>query len=72
MIKVYTKYNCMQCKMTKQLLDSLGKKYEVVNTDDEIEELDRLKSLGCKQLPVVEVDGSILFSGFRPSEIKKL
>lgn len=72
MVKIYTKYNCVQCKMSKTLMDSLGIDYEVINVEDEPKYVDRLKSSGFKQLPVVEYNAELLFSGFNPSKIKGL
>lgn len=72
MVKIYTKYNCVQCKMSKKLMDSLGIDYEAINVEDEPEYVDRLKSSGFKQLPVIEYDSELLFSGFNPAKIKSL
>lgn len=53
-------------------MDKLGIDYEVVNTEDEPEYVGRLKESGFKQLPVIEYNHELLFSGFNPSKIKEL
>ncbi|MDT9683397.1 glutaredoxin-like protein NrdH [Streptomyces sp. TRM76323] len=72
MIVLYSKRNCIQCKATKKMLDKIGVEYSEVNTDDNPDYLNSIKSNGFKQLPVIEKNGEMLFSGFRPSEINKL
>ncbi len=72
MVTVYTKNNCMQCKLTKRNLQENGIEYQEVNTDDDEKALDYVKSYGVKRLPSVFVGDELAFSGFSPSEIKKL
>lgn len=42
MITVYTKNNCMPCKMTKRKLQELGVNYKEHNVDEEPEVLEYL------------------------------
>lgn len=72
MVTVYTKNNCMQCQLTKRNLQENGIEYQEVNTDSSKKALDFVKSQGVKRMPSVFLDGKLAFSGFSPSEIKKL
>ncbi|MDN6899560.1 glutaredoxin domain-containing protein [Oenococcus sicerae] len=69
---IYTKNNCVQCKMTERwLLDHGLKEFKVVNTSINHEGLAYVKSKGIKQLPYVETDIRS-WSGFKPQELAKL
>lgn len=72
MIKLYTKNNCIQCKMTKQLLYKLGVEYDEVNINDNPEVIEPLKKLGVRQMPVGMIDDEIVFKGFEAGKIKEL
>ncbi|PWF99385.1 glutaredoxin-like protein NrdH [Levilactobacillus bambusae] len=69
---VYSKYNCMQCKMTKRYLDEHNVAFEERNVNDHPEYLDHLKNQGFQSLPVIESVDLPPFSGFRPAELAKL
>ena len=71
MVTVYSKNNCMQCKMTKQFLDRESIPYQEINIDIDPSYIDHLKELGFSSLPVVETESSA-FSGFRPDQLKAL
>lgn len=53
MITVYTKNNCMPCKMTKRKLQELGVNYKEINVDENLEALEYLMECGFRSLPVV-------------------
>lgn len=72
MITVYTKDNCVQCKMTKNLLKNKDIKYMEINIEDNDVVRSRLKKQGIKQMPAVFKGAKFLFSGFQPSEVNKL
>jgi len=72
MITLYTKDNCVQCKATERLLKQLGIKYLEINIEHNEKVRERLKSMNIKQMPALFRDGKFLFSGFQPSEVKKL
>lgn len=72
MVVLYSKNNCVQCKATKKILNQIGISFKEINTDDNPEYLIFIKDNGFKQLPVLEKDGEMLFSGFRPSDLKNL
>ena len=70
-ITVYTKPSCVQCNATYRALDSKGIEYEVLDLSEDPAALERVKSLGYLQAPVV-VAGDAHWSGFRPDRIKTL
>jgi glutaredoxin-like protein NrdH len=78
MVKVFTKYGCPQCEMTKKVLDENGVEYELFNVEDNEEDLHYVKEvLGYSSMPVVEIrdgeDGfNEAFSGFRPDKLMSL
>ncbi|CAK8054762.1 glutaredoxin-like protein NrdH [Eupransor demetentiae] len=71
-VKVYTKNNCVQCKMTKKFLDQAGIGYEEFNIEEEPQYAQELKDAGFRQAPVVMVPGMDSFSGFRPDQLKQI
>lgn len=68
MIKVYTKNNCIPCKMTKRKLQELGVNYKEINVDENLEALEYLVECGFRSLPVVFLDDEpIITGGFAPN-----
>ena len=45
MVTVYSKNNCVQCKMTKRFLDSNNVAYREINLDEQPEYVDQVKEL---------------------------
>jgi glutaredoxin-like protein NrdH len=70
-ITLFSKNNCMQCKMTKKLLDKEGADYQEINIDEHPDMVDYVKSLGFTSAPVIKA-GDISFSGFQPSKLKEI
>jgi len=70
-IIIYTKDNCVQCGATKSAMDKQGIAYQLINLDREPTELETLKALGYRQVPVVMAEGEH-WSGFRPDKIAAL
>ncbi len=68
-ITVYTKPSCVQCNATYRALDSKGIEYEVLDLSEDPAALERVKSLGYLQAPVVVTDEDH-WSGFRPDKIE--
>ena len=56
MVTVYTKNNCMQCKLTKRNLQENGIEYQEVNTDDDEKALETV--LGS-DIPMPEIKISV-------------
>ncbi|HEL0246989.1 TPA: glutaredoxin-like protein NrdH [Streptococcus equi subsp. zooepidemicus] len=71
MITVYSKHNCMQCKMTKKFLEQHGAVFQEINIDEHPEKVDYVKSLGFTAAPVIETE-QIVFSGFQPAKLKDI
>jgi glutaredoxin-like protein NrdH len=77
-ITVYTKNNCMQCEMTKQILSRKGIEFKAKNVDlmDEDEKeitINYIKEeLKFSSMPVVVIEGKDAFAGFRPDKLEEL
>lgn len=68
---VYTKDNCVQCDMTKRLMDKVGIEYDIVNISQNPEALDKLIELGYRAAPVVITENDS-WAGFNPDKIADL
>ena len=71
MTTVYTKNNCVQCDMTKRLMDKMGVEYDTVNISENPEALEKLIELGYRAAPVVITDNDS-WAGFNPDKIGDL
>lgn len=72
-ITVYTTDPCVQCNLTKNLMDRKGLAYDVVKLQDVPELVERFKDEGLMQAPVVVLgDDGRRWSGFRPDLIEEL
>lgn len=71
MVTVYSKPACVQCTATYWHLDKWGVDYEVVDISTDAEALEKVKSEGFMQAPVV-FWGERKWSGFRPDIIDSL
>ena len=71
MTTVYTKNNCVQCDMTKRLMDKVGIEYDTVNISENPEALDKLIQLGYRAAPVVITENDS-WAGFNPDKIAEL
>lgn len=72
MITVYSQPNCMQCKMTKNVLEREGIPFNEIDVSQNGQALEYVRSLGFQSLPVVEIEGEEPFYGFRPDDLEKL
>ncbi len=68
MIKIYTKNNCMPCKMTKNWFKGKGHTFTEVNVDDNLDGLNELLTMNLRTLPVVFKDGEFVSMGFAPNK----
>lgn len=68
---VYSKENCMQCRMVKKLLTSLDSSFSEVDVMSDDEALSMLKDKGFMGLPVTQ-RGDVFIQGFKPEEIEDL
>ena len=69
---VYTKYDCVQCKMTKKFLETQGIPFKEINIEENTQYVDTLKADGFRQTPVVSIEGMPKLSGFRPDVLKQI
>ena len=72
MTTVYTKSNCVQCDMTKRMMDKIGVEYTTVDIEKNPEELDKLIEMGYKAAPVVMTADGESWAGFQPEKITSL
>lgn len=71
MTTVYVKPSCVQCDMTKRMLDKLEIDYDTVDITQDQEALDMVLSMGFKSAPVV-ITESDAWAGFQPDKINSL
>jgi len=71
MTTVYVKPACVQCDMTKRMLDKLEVDYDTVDITQDDSALEMVLSLGFKSAPVVITD-SDSWAGFQPDKINAL
>lgn len=58
MIKVYGKSNgCANCVVAKETLEKYGIEYDFIDVSQDKESLNLIKSLGYRQVPVIENEG---------------
>lgn len=69
---VYTKPNCVQCDMTKRLMDKIGVQYTAVDIVENPQELEKLVEMGFRAAPVVVADDGTSWAGFQPDKITAL
>lgn len=69
-VKIYTKNDCMPCKMTKRMFDKAGVEYQEINMEHNPSEREKVVKAGFVSAPVVEVDGQYVASGFKPEIVK--
>ncbi|HIX35544.1 MAG TPA: glutaredoxin-like protein NrdH [Candidatus Limosilactobacillus merdigallinarum] len=72
MVTVFSKNNCIQCKMTKMFLKQHKVSFVEHNIDEHPEFISQLKKDGFKATPVVKLPNGKSFSGFRPDELRQL
>ncbi|WP_409021527.1 glutaredoxin-like protein NrdH [Dellaglioa sp. P0083] len=71
-VTVFTKNNCIQCKMTKRFLKENNVEFNERNISEDDNAIDYLKGQGFQAVPVVEATGFDTIAGFRPDMLKKL
>ena len=69
---VYTKPQCVQCDMTKRLMDKIGVEYTTVDIVENPEEMQKLIDMGYRAAPVVMTADGESFAGFQPDRINAL
>ncbi|WP_071130764.1 glutaredoxin-like protein NrdH [Enterococcus timonensis] len=71
MTTVYSKNNCVQCKMVKRYLEAHDVPFQEINIDEQPEKIAWLKSLGLVSVPVVFYQDDMIV-GFNPDRLKAL
>ena len=72
-ITLFSKNNCMQCKMTKKFLADKNVTFEEINIDVETQYIDSLKEKGFRSVPVLTTaDEKVTIVGFRPDQLRTL
>lgn len=71
MVTIYSKNDCVQCKMSKKFLDQHNVAYTEINLDEQPEYIEHVKNLGFSAAPVIETENEV-FSGFQPTKLKAL
>ena len=74
MIKVYSKPDCIQCKMTKKFLMEHDIPFEEIDVLEDESALELIKQHGFFSLPVVTTNDSFDFAwcGFRIDRLEEL
>lgn len=72
MVTVFSKNDCMQCRMTKMFLKQHNVSFVEHNLDAEPQYAAGLKKDGFMATPVVKLPNGDAFSGFRPDRLKQL
>ena len=71
-LELYTKDNCIQCKMTKRFLVEHNISFEEKNLSTSPEYITYLKEKGYSSVPVLKSDSQPAITGFRPDLLKQL
>ena len=71
-ILIYTKNQCVQCQMSKNVLNDLGINYTEKNIDTNDKFMDEAKATGYKSMPIILKDGQVIASGFMPDVLNQL
>ena len=70
-IKLFSKNNCMQCKMAKRFLSDNHISFEEINIDNQPEAIEILKEQGFQSVPIITSDAQTII-GFRPDQLRQL
>jgi len=71
MTTVYTKPSCVQCDMTKKMLNKIGVDYNTVDITEDSAAMEMVLGMGFKSVPVVITDNDS-WAGFNPDKINSL
>jgi glutaredoxin-like protein NrdH len=71
-ITVYSKSGCPECTFTKKYLESENISYEEKRVDLNETYLEEVVLLGYRTLPVVKINESETFTGYRPERLENL
>lgn len=71
MTVVYSKPNCMQCKMVKKWLTEHEVPFDTVDITEDKTAIDKLQMMGFKTVPVT-IQSDFVFAGFDVKGLRKL
>lgn len=71
-ITLYTRNQCMQCKMTKRYLHSHHIDFHEINIDEQPQAIDQLRKQGFVSVPLLFIGEEAPIVGFQPDALKKL
>ncbi len=71
MTTVYTKPSCVQCDMTKKMLDKNGIEYNTVDITQDPAAYEMIVGMGFMAAPVVITDNDA-WAGFNPEKINAI
>lgn len=71
-LTVFTKNNCIQCKMTKKFLEQHNISFKEKNISQEPQYIDYLRDHGFQTVPVIEENNEPVINGFRPDLLRRL
>ena len=71
-IVIHTKNQCVQCQMSKNVLNDLGISYTEKNVDTNEKFMDEARATGHKSMPIILKDGQVIASGFMPDVLNQL
>lgn len=71
-LTVYTTPDCPGCQMTKRQLDKAGVAYEAVDLSGRPDLVERFRSEGLLQAPIIETGDGQRTAGFNPDRIKAI
>lgn len=71
MTVVYSKPNCMQCKMVKKYLTEHEVPFDTVDITEDSTAVDKLQMMGFKTVPVT-IQDDFIFAGFDVKGLRKL
>lgn len=71
-VEVFTKENCMPCKMTKKWLANNDINFIEVSVDNDESALAWLIENNYRTMPVVFKNGELVAMGFQPNKLKEV
>lgn len=71
-VTIFTNKNCQPCTATKRALKLAGVPFIEVDVDHNEKMAEVLRNKGVRSLPVIQVDGEVEWSGYRPELIEGL
>lgn len=68
---IYTQPGCGKCMFVMKWLESRNIDFEPVNIRENEEALEKVQNSGYASLPVVEIDGEIVFNDFNEDKLEE-